>query len=270
MYRLMVVFAALPLFFSPPTQALVINSAGVAVVEDFSSFSGAGFSPTPAAGQLDSDDWRITGLSDGDGVFGGTYNSGDFARGTSSAGVSTGGIRNFDVDSSVGVNSTLGVQSTTSDFNTGTMTLRVLNNTASTLSSLLLGYDVYVFNDQARSSFFNFSYSFDDIVYTDILAANLISSAAADDLSMWMQNSRSITLDGLNILDASFFYLRWSSGDVVGAGSGSRDQFALDNISVTGFSELPPVNVLEPESWMLMAIGLAMLAWKRRERSLSY
>jgi hypothetical protein len=39
----------------------------------FTGFTGAGFAPTPAAGQLDSDLWRVTGLSDGAGTFGGTY-----------------------------------------------------------------------------------------------------------------------------------------------------------------------------------------------------
>jgi hypothetical protein len=55
--------------------------------ETFSGFDGSGFAPSPATGQLDSNVWRVTGMSDGNGTFGGTHDSGDFARGSSTGGV---------------------------------------------------------------------------------------------------------------------------------------------------------------------------------------
>ena len=49
--------------------------------ETFDGFSGLGFSPSPATGQLDSDIFCVTGLSDGNLAFGDTATTGDFARG---------------------------------------------------------------------------------------------------------------------------------------------------------------------------------------------
>ena len=46
----------------------------------FTSFDGTGFSTSPSSGQLNSNEWRVTGMSDGDGSFGGGFTSGDFAR----------------------------------------------------------------------------------------------------------------------------------------------------------------------------------------------
>ena len=50
--------------------------------ENFTGFTAAGFAPTPGAGQLDSDVWIVTGLSDNPApAFGATPTSLDFARG---------------------------------------------------------------------------------------------------------------------------------------------------------------------------------------------
>ncbi len=268
MYKFIFAFAALPFFYVSPVNALVINTTGVAVVEDFTGFTGAGFSPTPTAGQLNSDAWRITGLSDGDGVFGSTYNSGDFARGMASAGVSNGGLWSFDVDSGAGVDASLGVQPTGSDFSPGSITLRVLNGSSTTLTSLLLAYDVYVFNDAMRASFFDFSYSLDDATYIDVPSVSITSNGVADDLPEWTRFSRSLMLTGLNVFDADFFYLRWLSDDV--NGSRSRDQFALDNISVTGFSSAASTPVPAPASWLLIVVGLVMVSWQKRVGRINY
>lgn len=46
--------------------------------------------------------------------------------------------------------------------------------------------------------------------------------------------SRRIRIAGLDIPNGGFFYVRWSGNDV--SGSGSRDEFAIDNITVTGFN----------------------------------
>jgi len=260
MYKILIIFAVLPFIYTPPVDALVINSAGVVVTEDFSGFGGAGLSSEPSTGQLDSDDWRISGLSDGSGRFGGTYITGDFARGTSASGVSGGGVWGFDVDNGPAINRALGVQPIGSDFTPGEITLRLMNDTASTVTSLLVAYDVYVFNDASRASLFNFSYSLNDSTYIDVTSADLISVEGAATNPEWEQNSRSFTLSGLNLLDASQFYLRWSGDDV--SGSGSRDQFALDNVSITGYSVVA-ASVPEPETWVLMTIGIVMLNLRR-------
>jgi hypothetical protein len=93
--------------------------------EGFDSFAGTGFAPSPAAGQLDSDTWALNGLSDGDTAWGGTYTTGDYARGIDEDGASTGGIYAFDVVSGAGTDYILGVQPTDADFTPGAIYLRL-------------------------------------------------------------------------------------------------------------------------------------------------
>ncbi|NBD36582.1 MAG: hypothetical protein GVY30_11375, partial [Chloroflexi bacterium] len=100
--------------------------------EDFNTFDGSGFAPSPAAGQLDSDAWSVTGLSDGDVGFGDTCSGDvDCARGPSTGGVSTGGVYAFDVGSGDYI---LGIQPGGSDFTPGEFILKVQNTTGSTLN----------------------------------------------------------------------------------------------------------------------------------------
>jgi hypothetical protein len=82
----------LSLFVLPALAQLEITAIGSPVSIDFSGFMGSGFAPDPAADQLDSDTWSVTGLSDGDVEFGGSGLSGDFARGSTTGGVTTGGV----------------------------------------------------------------------------------------------------------------------------------------------------------------------------------
>jgi len=51
------------------------------VAIDFADFTGGGFAPSPAVGQLDSDNWIVTGLSDGSMTWGETKAWPDFAQG---------------------------------------------------------------------------------------------------------------------------------------------------------------------------------------------
>ncbi len=194
---------------------------------DFSNFDGSGFQPEPTTGQLDSDDWAISGFSDGDLNFGDTQiTTNDFARGSNNGAVTQGGIYSFDVGSS---NPTLGVQPIALDFTPGTMTLRLTNDTGITITDLEISYSVYVYNDQNRSNSFNFFYSNDNVSYTPEASLNLTSVEAADMTPSWDINLRNTTLTGLNISSGNNFYLQWQGDDV--SGSGSRDQFALDDIT---------------------------------------
>ncbi|MGB3512589.1 MAG: hypothetical protein WBA93_25895, partial [Microcoleaceae cyanobacterium] len=132
--------------------------------EDFNNFTGNGFVSTPAVGQLDSDIWKVTGLSDGNGTFGGTHDSDDFARGSSTGGVSTGGIYAFDV----GSNNILGVQPGGSDFTPGDIVLKITNTTGSTITDLDIAYDIFYNNNEERANSLNFAWSVDDLSYTDV------------------------------------------------------------------------------------------------------
>ena len=165
------------------SAGLMVTSTGASVGIDFAGFRGSGFAPGavgtglvgsgPPATGLDSNHWRIEGLSDGAGVFGGTYLAGDFARGSSVGGVSSGGIYGFDVGSGSVANWALGFQPTGSDLTPGTITLMVTNATGSSVDQVDLGYRVLRLNNGDRSGSMQFAYSLDDISY------DLVSSVGA-------------------------------------------------------------------------------------------
>lgn len=210
-------------------------------------FTGAGFQPSPAAGQLDSDAWSITGLSDGPLAFGGTGITGDYARGSSAGRVSTGGIYAFRVGGADDV--ALGFQATDSDMNPGAITLRVVNQTGGVLNDVAVAYDIYYLNDQGRASTLNFSYSLDDAVYTSLAALDFTSPAAADSGAVWTAEKRSTTLGALNLADGGSLYLRWSTAGA--GGSGSRDELAIDNVVIA---------VPEPRN-LAWITGIALATW---------
>lgn len=202
----------------PDTNPVVIN---------FTGFTGTGFAPDPAAGQLDSDDWLVTGCSDNmSPAFGSTLTTLDFANGSSTGNVTGGGIYAFDVGSNI----TLGIQPTGADWSPGSFILRIQNNTGDIIGKLEISYSIFVRNDQTRGNSFNFSHSNDNVTYTSETALDYTSPAALDALG-WTEITRNITLIGVNINSSDMFYLRWSGDDV--SGTGSRDEFGLDNVSIT-------------------------------------
>lgn len=195
--------------------------------EDFNSFDGSGFAPSPSAGQLDSDAWRVTGLSDGDGTFEGTHATGDFARGQHDGGAGTGGVYAFQVETD---NYILGVQPTTDDFTPGTITLKVQNTTGNTLNAVYVEYEIWVYNDQNRANSLNFAYSTDDSTYYAVSALDFTTPETADSSPAWTSTSRSTTISGLNLAPGADFYLQWQGDDV--SGSGARDEYGIDDVEV--------------------------------------
>lgn len=123
------------------------TSLGQTIDIDFTGFTGAGFAPSPAAGQLNSDEWRVTGLSAGDLAFEATGTTGDYAHGSSSGGATFGGVYAFDVN---GGNTTLGIQPTAADFTPGEFILRIQNNTGLGVTQIYLDDNVYFYNDEDR------------------------------------------------------------------------------------------------------------------------
>ncbi|MEP3390694.1 MAG: lamin tail domain-containing protein [Reichenbachiella sp.] len=225
----------LTLLFLFLLQVYQSNSQGYLLADgantiDFSLLTGSGFASSPAAGQLDSDEWKTSGFSDGDSDFGTDYTTGDYARGTSSGGVTTGGVYIFDVG---GGNEALGVQPGGSDFTPGFFYLRTTNNTGSAIQEIQVSYDIYEFNDQNRSNSIAFSHSDDDVNYEQITSLDFVSEEASDAIPSWQSTVRSTTLTGLDLLNASNYYLSWGGTDV--SGSGSRDELAIDNIIITTY-----------------------------------
>ena len=204
------------------------TGATVQAAYDFNEFNGSGFSPSPAVGQLDSDVWAISGLSDGTLDFGGTAETGDFARGLSTGNVTTGGIYAFDVGS---LNVILGTQPSAGDFGTagGTITLREQNTTGSTLSVVSITYTHWFLNNASRSTNVSLSYSADGINFTTDLDAEIATPEIADSTPAW--TSLTFT-NGYNVSipNNDYIYFRWTIIDEIGAGS--RDEVGVDNITI--------------------------------------
>ena len=191
------------------------------------AFSGSGFATSPSGGQLDADAWAVSGLTDGTHSFGQQHTSGDFARGSSSGNVSSGGIYGFSIPNN---GRALGFQPTGSDWTPGSVTLRVKNTGSSTIDGLTFSYNLFVRNDQGRSSSFKLAWSTNNSNFTDVSSTSYNSPSSANS-SSWVSNSFSTTLSNISVAANQYIYFRWSSADV--SGSGSRDELALDNIQIT-------------------------------------
>jgi len=225
-------FSGLLLMASTSINAqLIISASGVPITENFSTFNGSGFSANPTLGQLSSNTWRVTGLSDGDLAFGAEGNSGDYAKGASNGGVTAGGIYAF--NSGLTNGTMLGVQPGGSDFSPGSIIVKVTNNSSTIISSLQINYDVIVNNNEDRSSSINMSYSLNDVDFTAITNLNYTTPEAAD-TNGWITTNKSYILTGLNVAIGANIYLSWDSDDV--SGSGFRDEFGIDNISLTSIN----------------------------------
>jgi len=245
--------AAQLVFTSFGTQTITFDSNLTGV--NNGAFAGSGFQSAPSAGQLDSDAWATTGMSDGTSAFGGTATTGDFARGASVGGVTTGGFYGFDVSNGGTADRALGLQPVGDDWTPGTITLRLQNQTGGTLTALDISYTIYVLNNAARGNTFNFAHSGDDSSYSSVGSLDFTSAAAADGSPAWVATPRSTSLTGLSIPNNAFYYLRWSGDDA--GGSGSRDEFALDDIAITA--------VPEPGATVVTGAGLLLgLAAVRR------
>jgi len=241
----------------PPPANEVLPSVGQSLTFDFQNFTGTGFTPVPASGQLDSDIFIVTGFSDGSLAYGGSGNSGDFARGTSVGGETTGGIYAFEVSPG---NFALGVQPSDPDFSPGTIELRLQNLTGTVIDLLDVDFEVLVLNNEGRSSAFAFSYSTNGTTFIDVPSALVSSVAAAAQPPVWTSNPFSLTLASLGLADGSFLFLRWTGNDL--GGSGSRDEFALDNIVITNPSAV--IAVPEPVTFSLLIIGGVALMGRRQ------
>lgn len=214
---------------------LSIPATGVDVVIDFEStvpgvnngnMTGIGYAPNPSLGQLDSDAWSVIGLSTGTLNFGGTFTSGDFAKGVSGGGVSGGGNYAFIVAPG---DTACGFQGTGSDFTPGSITLKGINNTGGNVDSLRISYDLYYYNDATRGSTFNPSFSLDNTAFTALNSLNDTSIEASSSSPNWTVKNKAITIAAA-LADTDDFYIKWDSSDPLG--SGSRDEIAIDNITI--------------------------------------
>ncbi|MGC9330792.1 MAG: T9SS type A sorting domain-containing protein [Bacteroidales bacterium] len=193
------------------------------------TFDGSGFDILPATGQLDADGWAAYGFDDGDKPFGDTATIGDFARGSSPGGISTGGIYAFEVEPG---NYALGVQPGGSDFTPGWVGLKIQNNTGQLINYVDLSYNVWVYNDQDRSQLFNGEFSSDGINWVPLAEFEFTTPLTADAIPAWNKTPLSFSdLIGFELADGEYIYFRWYSDD--DAGSGARDEIAIDSVTIS-------------------------------------
>jgi hypothetical protein len=226
---------------SPSLAQLSITSQSSPVTVDFSGFDGTGFIPAPAAGQLDSDTYAVTGMSDAACGFGGTCNAGDYARGATAGGVVTGGVYAFTLG---GGNTALGFQPGGTDFTPGTLLVRIDNNTGGPIDTLDLDYDIVVFNDSPRGNSFNLAYGFaPGGPFTAVPALDFTSTDVADMSPAFVATPRSTTLSGLaaTFQTGQSLYLQFTSDD--STGTGNRDEIGIDNLVVEATSV--PVELMQ-------------------------
>ncbi|MEE8441295.1 MAG: hypothetical protein V3S41_06205 [Spirochaetia bacterium] len=193
------------------------------------AFAASGFGVSPGPGQLDADAWSILGFSDGDLVFGQEASSGDWARGVSVGGVSTGGLYAFIVEPD---NHALGVQPTATDFAPGSIILKTAVP-ADSITQLQLDHRIWTLNDKDRSTVWSTWYSLDGTTWIELTGMAHTTPILADADAQWSgaYYTAVVSLKDSTLSAGDPFYLRWDVID--GEGTGSRDESAIDDISVT-------------------------------------
>ncbi len=246
--KLRLLLAATLLPFLPFAQlSLPSGSLGEVVLIDFDNtvsgvnnghFEGSGFTTSPATGQLNSNAWRYTsaGMSPTGSTFGGTANTGDAAR----------GIYDGITGGAAGSSPSYGIYSyktnnigTAADYCIGTfipgpttITLRVQNNTGSTINVARLGFDAKYFNNRNDGTRTKFGYSSDDITYTDVSTMESFSATTPSG-STWKTESRSATLSNLSWANGAYMYFQWTITKI--NATGYSDPVGIDNITIQGF-----------------------------------
>lgn len=264
MKRWLPLWLGLVLLGDPALAQVSISSDNTPVSETFNAFDGSGFSPTPGAGQLDSDNFVARGFSDGSMGFGDTKTAGDFARGTSTGSETQGGVYSFETSTG---DFSLGVQPIGDDFTSGSFIVRYVNDTGGLIDDFNVEYEIKVYNDKDRSNSFNLSHASSgtcetdpgSLTFTAVSKADYSSPETADPSPSWQTIDRGVHVAGLNLASMDCFYLRFTGDDVVG--NGSRDEVALDDLTVTA-NPVTPLPV-ELTAFTALADGRAVvLQWE--------
>ncbi|MFC5067310.1 ExeM/NucH family extracellular endonuclease [Flaviflagellibacter deserti] len=207
--------------------------------ESFDGFTAGGLAPIPEAGQLDSDVWRATGLSDeADPQFGGTYSStsgdSDFGRGVISGDPTTAGLYAL-AAATPGNGAALMYQATAAEGREdGAIQARVQNTTGSVLDAVTIGFDWAFRNTGDRASSLVFEYSTDGGVTFTAVPAGAFATPAAQSGQTALYDSNTganaLNLSGLGIAADGFLDLRWRHD--TSTGGGNVDEFGIDNVTV--------------------------------------
>lgn len=214
--------------------------------------------PPTGAGTLNSNAWAQDGASEGSLGFGGVdvYPGGSRWVGVNSSGysVTQGGLYGYQTHPNVSFNQAIGFQPDDGDFTPGWLALKMENNTGQQINSIDISYDVFVVNDQNRASSLNLEYSYDHVTYTSIPALQYTTPATA---TVTVPLGQAVSTVGSTYVMSttlpvtwpagSNLYIRWYTDDV-GTGTGARDEFAFDNVSITPHATVGPSNTIAVDS----------------------
>lgn len=203
---------------------------------------GGGVFGSNVGSMLNSGAWAFDGFSDGPVNFGGSGTSGDYYHNPTTGLPTSGGLYPFGIGG-VYANRVLGIRPSSHDFTPGSITLRLINTTGGTIDQVSIAYDICIRNDKDISTAFNLSYSTDNNTYTPATSQDYATPAASGSTT-WITVHRD-TVINVTWPNNDFFYFRWISDSIAGAGSGLNlgDVIALDNISVSATSG-SPLNVV--------------------------
>ncbi|MBW2461362.1 MAG: hypothetical protein JRH11_06930 [Deltaproteobacteria bacterium] len=228
------------------------------IAYDFASYTAAGFSPSPTAGQLDSDEWVATRVNALDLDFGGTSSNMDFANGTSPGGERAGGIWAFTPVTSMCSGSPrtlLGVQPSNRTFSPGSFRLQVLNSTGAPLTEVYLSYALAWLNNEDRSVVQGVRALQVDasgaatgtVAVASLIFETPVAASAAPSWQGACQSAR-IDLSSIPIADGAPLVIVFDVDD--GSGSGSRDELGITDVRIGtmafGDAGVPPTDAGTP------------------------
>jgi len=209
---------------------------------EFTAYDGDGLDSSPGAGQLDSDAWRVTGMNDGDGVFGGDYAAGDFAEGLSTGGVTEGGMWAFTVATN---DHAFGIQQTGDDLTPGNVHLRFASARTVAMTDPVVRFEAWQRNDAGRASSIALAWSTDGMTFTSVPEALFTSDEAAAATPAWAMTPIEVTLTGASIAPGGLLYLRWHFDNATG--TGGYDELALDDVEVADAAPVDPPDDPPPD-----------------------
>ena len=138
-----IVVALLLVLATPPGAGAQPALGDAPLRESFAAFEGTGWAPAPAAGQLDSDAWIVTGVAAGDLSFGDAADGGAYARGATAAMAGAPGVWAFDVEPG---DRALGALPSMGELSPGAFVTRFTNGTGADLVSFTLSYECWHWN----------------------------------------------------------------------------------------------------------------------------
>jgi predicted extracellular nuclease len=199
---------------------------------DFAQFTASGFAPGAAAasGMLDSNVWRIVGLSDNTNPSYGFTGAagGDFGRGiiNGAADPASAGVYSPSADHA------LIIQPTGAELDTnGIIEARIQNTSGATATSFDVAFDWAYRNSAARVDNLQLSFSTDGVNFTGVPAASFSTpgTAATPAPSAFADQHETVNVEG-TVADGGYLYLRWIHAS--STGGGSRDEVGIDNVNV--------------------------------------